>query len=130
MDFDSYLSVLLSFLTVGAVVLMIAGIKANAGQSTWATKGMAFSGVMLALLASIGFLGSVVKDYLYNPEAGWWWFALAAVFIVYGIGLLGFCARFGATRRRIVQLEEIESALSAAVSHSAAQSPSREDSSS
>ena len=127
MDVDTYTYVLLFCLTVSAWILLGGAMKANAGQSTWATKGMAFSGIVLALLGSIGFVEAVFYESPYAPDQDWRWFVLAGAGIVYGIAAVGFCARYGATRKRIIQLEEMESVLSAAVAHSAEQAQKREE---
>ncbi|MGJ8724669.1 MAG: hypothetical protein ACSHYB_08940 [Roseibacillus sp.] len=122
MDLDFFAKLLLFLLVVGTGVLLAAAWRADSANSTWATRCQLFSGLGLFLSIGLGFLFIVLDADAGNSASNAWAVVVGISAIVFIIGVIGFCARFGATCRRITQLEEIESALSTAVAHSAAQS--------
>ena len=105
---------------------MVAGIKADAGDSTWATRCQLFSGLGLFVSTGAVFLTVLTEDYVGDAASIFWGLAVSVSAIVFIVGTIGFCSRFGATSRRVTQLEEIESALSAAVAHSEREDEKRE----
>lgn len=119
MDGELYSKFLMFLVVVGGGVLMVAGIRANAGQSYWATKCMAGGGVLLFILLGCVFLTVVGEEYFYftdqEPLIIFGCFFLGA-FLLFTVGGFSLCARFGATCRRSIQLEEIASALAASES--------------
>ena len=130
MDYEFYGNILACLFVVGAGVLIGAGIKANAGHSTWATKCLLFAGIGLFLSMGIFFLVMYLTDSYESRTSLILGGITGLSAVVFAIGMLAFCARFGATYRRISELEEIESALRAAVADSAAGLEKREDPSS
>ena len=122
MDGESYAKFLLFLAGVGGTgVLLFAGVKANQGQGAyWATRCLLVAGVLNLLLALA--LQGMVWDETSREES---WIGLSILSflggIVYLVGMFALCARFGATCKRVKQLEEIASALSAAQAHATAQ---------
>ncbi|MDQ8191016.1 hypothetical protein [Roseibacillus persicicus] len=125
MDEETIYKILFFFVVVASGVFMASGMKADSGQSTWATRCQLFGGLGLFGLMGLVFLLVIGEEFF--DEAGSIALAcgVAASALVFTIGLFGFCARYGATCRRVTQLEEIESALEAAVAHSEAQDRER-----
>ena len=130
MDMELFGKIILFFISVGIGILMIAGIKADRGQSTWATKCQLFAGIGLFLSMMITLAVISADEFVEDAVGIFLALILGVTALVFTIGTIGFCARFGATCRRITQLEEIESALSAAVAHSQAQTPATKEQSS
>lgn len=115
---EGFMTLLVFFIFVGTVVLCVAGLKANGGSSFWATKCLGFTGVVNAFLG-FGLFALVLDEF--SGESLWIAWAILSFLsgLVFLIGMFALCGRFGATCRRVTQLEEIASALEASQAHSA-----------
>ncbi|MEM9080262.1 MAG: hypothetical protein AAGC74_06160 [Verrucomicrobiota bacterium] len=115
--------------TLCLLILAIACALSTFGSSValhthhnWATICMTFGSLMLSLFTLIVGYAYLSQEYFNNyVSLGESWGLLTILslggFILLGIGTFSFCARFGATAKRIQQLETLAAALSAAKEH-------------
>lgn len=120
MDEDLW-GILFLLIFFGCVSLLFFGAKsARKGKDFWAVR-LVFSGSILMFVSAIVIglfaLASIFSsEYLGGPEviAVIFYFVLLLGILLYLIGFIGFCARWGATGKRRAELLEITAALSAA----------------
>ncbi len=110
---EIYYKLLIFLCVVGIGMFLRAGLKADFGHSFWATRCLKCGAAILLFISLFAWV-----FFESNDSSGGAWVFVSVIFLLSSlvliVGVFGFCSRFGSTCRRITELQELATALSAA----------------